>query len=466
MGRLEPGVKTALERAKQAAQTIAQERLRDEITTSIYNEAQAIATLTVRRPDRVRPAWQERLDDVLTGRLLGIPVMLLLLAAIFWFTMEGADAPSEMLASWLFALEPALTAMLGSLGVHPWLTGLVAEGMYRTMAWVIAVMLPPMAIFFPMFTLLEDLGYLPRVAFNLDRLFGWCGAHGKQSLTMSMGFACNCVGVTACRIIESPRERLIAILTNNFVPCNGRFPLIIALSAIFLGAAGSGLSPKLASALSVMAMVMLGVTATLFVSFVLSRTLLKGLPSAFVLELPPYRLPQVGRVLVRSVLDRTIFVLGRAAAMAAPAGAITWMMANTHIHGTSVLYQATQVLDPVGRVLGLDGVIILAFILGLPANEIVMPVMVMAYMSDGTLGEIPSLGHLHALLVENGWSVVTAVSTMMFSVLHFPCSTTLWTIYRETRSARWAMMAFLIPTAVACTVLLVLRLGLRIWASL
>lgn len=393
--------------------------------------------------------WDEKIDDVLTSRLLGVPVMLALLGCILWLTVIGANYPSQALAAGLFWLEERLTALFLSAGAPAWLHGVLVLGMYRTLAWVVSVMLPPMAIFFPLFTLLEDLGYLPRVAFNLDRYFKKACAHGKQALTMCMGFGCNAAGVTSCRIIESPRERLIAILTNVFVPCNGRFPTLIALSLVFMGGAAATPFRTAAATATVVALVLLGVAVTLLMSWVLSRTILKGIPSFFTLELPPYRKPQVGRLLVRSLLDRTIFVLMRAVVMAAPAGAFTWILANTHIGSLNMISHLTGLLDPFGRLLGMDGVIILAFILGLPANEIVLPIMIMCYVSAGTMLELDSLQALQALLVDNGWTRLTALSVMLFSLLHYPCGTTLLTIHKETNSLKWTVLAALIPLTVA-----------------
>ena len=313
----------------------------------------------------------------------------------------------------------------------------------RTLAWVVAVMLPPMAIFFPLFTLLEDAGYLPRVAYNLDRPFQACRACGKQALTMCMGLGCNAAGVVGCRIIDSERERLLAVLTNSLMPCNGRFPALIALMTMFFSLSGS----TLAAALLLTAALTLCVGLTFGATWLLSVTVLRGKPSAFVLELPPYRAPQVGQVLVRSVFDRTLFVLGRAAAVAAPAGMALWALANVHPGGVSLLTRCAAALDPLGRVMGMDGVLLLAFVLGFPANEIVLPIAVMGYLAQGSLGDVPGLAQMHALLTANGWTWTTAVSAVLFFLLHWPCSTTLWTIRRETGSAKWTLLAALLPTA-------------------
>jgi ferrous iron transport protein B len=319
-------------------------------------------------------------------------------------------------------------------------------GMYRTLAWVVSVMLPPMAIFFPLFTLLEDLGYLPRIAFNLDKFFKRACACGKQALTMCMGFGCNAAGVVGCRIIESPRERLIATITNNFVPCNGRFPTLIAIITMFFAAVVAGPFESVISALILVGVILFGILMTLFVSKMLSKTILKGIPSSFTLELPPYRKPQIGKIIVRSILDRTLFVLGRAAMVAAPAGLIIWVLANVSIDGLSLLARCAAFFDPFARLIGLDGFILMAFILGFPANEIVVPIIIMSYMTTGSILELDSLTQLHNLLVSHGWTWLTAVCTMLFSLMHWPCGTTCWTIKKETQSWKWTAVSVLVPT--------------------
>src|SRR5699024_6754743 len=331
------------------------------------------------------------------SRIFGIPIMIALLGLIFWITIEGANVPSDMLASGLFWIETKLTNFFNFIGAPNWLHNALVLGVYRTLAWVVSVMLPPMAIFFPLFTLLEDLGYLPRVAFNLDYYFKKACAHGKQALTMCMGFGCNAAGVISCRIIDSPRERLIAIITNNFVPCNGRFPILIALASMFISGSTSTLGSFTAT-LTVLAAIILGVIITLFISKLLSKTILKGLPSSFTLELPPYRKPQVGRIIVRSIFDRTLFVLSRAVVIAAPAGLVIWAMANIIIGNASLLTHCAQFLNPFAQLLGMDGYILMAFILGLPANEIVIPILIMSYMSKGSMLELDSLTELRQLL--------------------------------------------------------------------
>ena len=405
--------------------------------------AEVICHAAVRRETPEYAARDRRLDRLLTSRATGYPIMLLGLAVVLWLTIAGANAPSEWLAHFFGWAQGRFSAMLIFLHAPPWLQGLLVDGMFRTLAWVVAVMLPPMAIFFPLFTLLEDAGYLPRVAYNLDRPFQACRACGKQTLTMCMGLGCNAAGVVGCRIIDSERERLLAVLTNSLMPCNGRFPALIALMTMFFSLSGSTLT----AALLLTAALVLCVGLTFGATWLLSVTVLRGKPSAFALELPPYRAPQVGQVLVRSVFDRTLFVLGRAAAVAAPAGMALWALANVHSGGVSLLTRCAAALDPLGQAMGMDGVLLLAFVLGFPANEIVLPIAVMGYLAQGSLGDVPGLAQMHALLTANGWTWTTAVSAVLFFLLHWPCSTTLWTIRRETGSAKWTLLAALLPTA-------------------
>ena len=424
------------------------DQLKDMTVAALIHSAEAICCGAVTCERSQYAETDRRLDRLLTGRLAGYPVMLALLALIFWLTISGANYPSQLLADGLFRVQDRLTELFEYLNAPDWLHGVLVLGAYRVLAWVVSVMLPPMAVFFPLFTLLEDAGYLPRVAYNLDKPFKRCCACGKQALTMCMGFGCNAAGVVGCRIIDSPRERLLAILTNNFVPCNGRFPTLIALlTMFFVGTAGGGLSPVL-SALLLTAAIVLGVGITFAVTKLLSETLLRGVPSSFTLELPPYRKPQIGKVLVRSVFDRTLFVLGRAAAVAAPAGMVIWLMANVTAGGVSILAHCAAFLDPFARLMGLDGVILLAFILGFPANEIVIPIIIMAYTAQGSILELDSLAQMKQLFVQNGWTWVTAVSVMLFSLNHWPCSTTLLTIKKETGSLKWTALAAAIPTGV------------------
>ena len=398
---------------------------------------------------------EERLDRFLTGRITGGLTMLLLLTAVFWLTMTGANYPSALLYDWLFSFEEILSRTAETLHAPWWLSGVLIDGVYRVTAWIVSVMLPPMAIFFPLFTLLEDSGYLPRVAFNMDSAFNKCRACGKQCLTMAMGLGCNAAGVTGCRIIDSPRERLIAILTNSLVPCNGRFPLLTAMISLFMARrAGS-----LFSALLLTGFILLSFGMSFFASWLLSHTVLKGVPSFFTLELPPYRRPQAGKVLVRSLLDRTLFVLGRAVTAAAPAGLLIWLLANITIGGTSLLSLLAGFLDPAGRLLGLDGVILMAFLLGFPANEIVLPIILMAYLETGTLVSMEDSASLYSLLTAHGWTVKTAVCMAVFSLFHWPCATTCLTIKKETGSLKWTAVSILLPAAAGCILCMMICAG-------
>lgn len=433
------------ERVEEILSGLDRPALADQIVSAVVRHAERVASVSVRRMEEKYSRRDQKLDRLFTGKFTGFPIMLLMLLAIFWLTITGANYPSELLSKGLFALGDLLRQLFEAMVLPGWLINLLIDGAYKTLAWVVSVMLPPMAIFFPLFTLLEDLGYLPRVAFNLDNAFRKCSACGKQALTMCMGFGCNAAGVVGARIIDSPRERLLAIITNNFVPCNGRFPTLIAIISMFFVTASGFFGSVLSSALLV-AVIVLGVGMTFLVSKLLSKTILKGVPSSFTLEMPPYRRPQIGKVIVRSVLDRTLFVLGRAAAVALPAGIVIWLMANITMGDQTVLMHCAGFLDPVARLMGLDGVILLAFILGLPANEIVVPIILMAYLAQGSLTEMTDYASLHALLVSNGWTWVTALCTMLFSLLHWPCSTTLMTIKKETQSLKWTVAAFLIPT--------------------
>ena len=410
-------------------------------------KAERLARAAVRQPSSDGEGLDRMLDRIVLRRT-GIPVMLALLTLVLWLTIAGANIPSALLSEGLFWIQNRLTYLFAFLNALDWLHGALVLGVYRVLAWVVSVMLPPMAIFFPLFTLLEDFGYLPRVAFMLDHAFQKARTCGKQALTMCMGFGCNAAGVVGCRIIDSPRERLIATVTNSFVPCNGRFPTLIALISMFFVGTQGGFVRSLAAALLLMLFLVLGVFMTFWISRFLSNTVLKGIPSSFTLELPPYRRPRIGQVLLRSVLDRTLFVLGRAAAVAAPAGLIIWLFANVHIGGISILTHCTEFLDPFARLLGLDGVILMAFILGFPANEIVIPIILMAYLSTGSLTDLSDLNALRELLVSHGWTWVTAVCTMLFSLFHWPCSTTCITIQKETGSLKWTILSILLPTAI------------------
>ena len=431
----------AIREARQAL-PLSGEALSARIVENVYRAAADACRAAVSGPDAFSPA-RRRADRALTGPA-GVPVMLLLLALVFFLTVQGANAPSRWLSEAFSSLETLLSGALAALGASPGFRALMAEGVFRTLGQVIAVMLPPMAIFFPLFTLLEDAGYLPRAAFTLDGLFRRCSACGKQALTMCMGFGCNAVGVTGCRIIDSPRERLLAVLTNSLVPCNGRFPLLLCMAGLLFS--GGGLAGSLLSALMLTLAIALSAGVTLLLSLLLSKTALRGVPSSFTLELPPYRMPRVGQTLVRSALDRGVFVLGRAAAVAAPAGLLIYLLAHTLAGGQTLLWHLTRFLDPFGRFLGLDGVILAAFLLGFPANETVLPIAVMAYLSGGSLNEIGDAAALSDILRANGWTALTALNTALFSLFHFPCSTTLLTVRRETGSLKWTLLSFLLPT--------------------
>ena len=415
-------------------------RVLEEAATAIHAQAARIYAACVRAP-RDEGTLRERLDRLLTSRATALAMMLALLSLVLYITIVGANAPSALLSELFAEAEARLSVLMRAAGAPAALTSLVCEGMLRVLGWVVAVMLPPMAIFFPLFTLLEDLGLLPRIAFNLDHSFKCCRACGKQALTMCMGLGCNAAGVTGCRIIESPRERLIAILTNAFMPCNGRFPMMMLLIGMFLAPGGA------LSALALAGVIVLGVAATFAACALLSSTVLRGVPSGFALEIPPLRRPQVGRVIVRSVLDRTLRVLGRAAAVAAPAGVVIWVLANARLPGGQTPLQlCVHGLDPLGRLLGMDGAILTAFVLALPANEIVLPLAMMAYLSAGALAHPEGTLALEALLRANGWTHLTALNAVLFSLMHWPCSTTLATIARETRSAKWTLLAAALPT--------------------
>jgi len=413
----------------------------EEAAAALVSQAEEIAeaATSFRSADYARR--DRRLDRILTGRPWGYIIMTALLVFLLWLTIKGANVPSRILSDTLFKVGDALAALLVRWQTPAWLRGALIDGVYTVLAWVVSVMLPPMAIFFPLFTLLEDIGYMPRIAFNLDRPFHRCSACGKQALTMAMGFGCNAAGVTGCRIIDSPREKLLAILTNSFVPCNGRFPILLALITMFF-VTGSALG----SAVMLTGFLLLGIGATFLATKLLSATVLRGEASSFTLELPPYRKPQLGQILVRSVLDRTLFVLGRAAAVAAPAGLVLWILANCPIADKNVLQLCAEALEPLGRLMGMDGVILLAFILGWPANETVIPIMLMIYLSQGRLSDGASAAQIRQILLENGWDWSTALSTALFTILHWPCSTTLLTIHRETKSVKWTLLAAALPT--------------------
>lgn len=447
---------------KLSQEGIDNKKLKDMIVSGLVLTAEDICIDVVKFKKANYNNLDRKIDRLLTGRIIGYPLMILLLAFVLWLTITGANYPSKLLSDALFYIQDRLTDIFMYFGAPSWLHGLLVLGMYRVLAWVVSVMLPPMAIFFPLFTLLEDVGYLPRVAFNLDKKFKRCSACGKQALTMCMGFGCNAAGIVGCRIIDSPRERLIAIITNNFVPCNGRFPTMISIITMFF-VFNSGIAGSLVSSLILTLIILLGIFMTFFVSRVLSKTILRGMPSSFTLELPPYRRPQVGKVIVRSIFDRTLFVLGRAAAVAAPAGVIIWIMANITVGDITILSACAGFLDPFGRLMGLDGVILIAFILGFPANEIVIPIIIMAYTAQGSITDYGSLDSLKTLLVDNGWTWVTAISTMLFSLMHWPCSTTCLTIHKETGSIKWTAVSAVIPTVTGIIICIIFSAAAKLF---
>ncbi len=442
---------------------VTKDQFRDHIVSRIVQTCEDICRDVVVFEKHDYATRDRRIDKILTSKVTGIPAMILLLFGVFWLTITGANYPSAVLADGLFWIGDKLREFFTWIAAPDWVRGLIVDGVYRTLAWVVSVMLPPMAIFFPLFTLLEDSGYLPRIAFNLDNFFRKACAHGKQALTMCMGFGCNAAGIIGCRIIDSPRERLIAIITNNFVPCNGRFPTLIAIITMFFAGAVGGAFQSVISTLTLTAVIILGVAMTILMSRLLSKTILKGLPSSFHLELPPYRCPQIGRVIVRSIFDRTLFVLGRAIVAAAPAGLIIWVLANVYVGDVSLLAHCAGFLDPFAKLLGLDGIILMAFILGFPANEIVVPIIIMSYMATGSLTELDSLSDLHALFVNNGWTWLTAVCVMLFSLMHWPCGTTCLTIKKETQSFKWTLVSFAVPTASGIIVCLLVANAVRLF---
>lgn len=440
-------IKNIIEKNKDLIDSINNKEIREDITSKNYKQAELLRDSYVKISNK-KVDRDKKIDDIITSKRFGIPLMMVMLAVVLWITIAGANVPSQMLADILFKFQDVVTDIFIKLNAPEWLHGVLILGLYKTMAWVISVMLPPMAIFFPLFTLLEDFGYLPRVAFNLDHVFKKACAHGKQCLSMCMGLGCNAAGVIGCRIIDSPRERLIAILTNNFVPCNGRFPTLIAISTVFFGVTTINDKSSIIPALMVSLIVILGIFITLGVSYLLSKTLLKGIPSSFTLELPPYRKPKFGSVLYTSIIDRTIFVLGRAIVIAAPAGVITWILANIYIGDMSIISHVASFLNPFAQYIGLDGFILLAFILGLPANEIVVPILLMAYLATGSMVEFESIDSLRQILVANGWTTLTALNVLIFTLLHWPCATTLLTIKKETGSIKWTILAAILPTVI------------------
>jgi ferrous iron transport protein B len=433
------------------------EDFHDSLMESLYADAAEIARKTVAKNDEKKIYyWDQKIDRIVTSRLFGFPIMFLILAAVFWVTIEGSNVPSAFLASILVeSFHPILKSFATGLGIPWWINGVLIDGAYLAMAWVISVMLPPMAIFFPIFTLLEDFGYLPRVAFNMDNLFRKAGAHGKQALTMSMGFGCNAAGVIATRIIDSPRERIIAIITNNFSLCNGRWPTQILIASIFIGAVVPSHLAGLVSAGAVVGIAVFGILLSLVVSWGLSRSVLRGEVSAFSLELPPYRPPRILQTLYTSLIDRTIFVLWRAIVFAIPAGVVIWLVGNVNIGDVSIGEHFINWSNPFGILLGLNGVILLAYIIAIPANEIVIPTILMLTVmvtgltdigeGAGVMFELDSATATANILHAGGWTLLTGINLMLFSLLHNPCSTTIYTIYKETKSVKWTLISTFLP---------------------
>ena len=447
----EQEIKQSVTEAKQKLEKrkITSKNFKDKIVSDIMKRAEDVTKEVCTFENTDYKEKDRKIDKILTSKTFGIPIMILFLGIIFWITIVGANYPSEILFNIFNWIQDKLIAFAKYIHCPAWISNLLINGIYQTLTWIVAVMLPPMAIFFPLFTILEDLGYLPRIAFNMDGFFKKACCSGKQMITMCMGFGCNACGVTGCRIIDSPRERLIAIITNNFVPCNGRFPFLITIATIFIAGAFAGSNKILASILSTLAVVVViifGIFLTLIISKILSKTILKGMPSSMVLELPPYRKPQFGKILVRSIFDRTLFVLGRAISVAAPAGLVIWLLANIGIDGKSLLSIIANFLNPFAQLMGLDGYILTAFILGIPANEIVLPIILMCYLKGGALVNIEDTVQIGQILIQNGWTMITAINVMLFTILHFPCATTLLTIKKETGNWKWTLVSFAIPT--------------------
>jgi ferrous iron transport protein B len=450
--------------------------IHENLVEAIYTDAARIADRATTYPDKPpRFNLDRTIDHLVTSRLWGFPIMFLLFTLVFWITISGANIPSGWIAALLLdTVYPALKAGATGIGLPWWLSGLLIDGVYLATAWVVSVMLPPMAIFFPLFTLLEDFGYLPRVAFNLDNIFKKSGAHGKQALSMMMGFGCNAAGVVATRIIDSPRERLIAIITNNFALCNGRWPTQILIASLFIGALVPAYLAGVISALAVVGIATLGVVLSFVVSWGLSRTWLKGEASTFSLELPPYRPPRIWQTIYTSLIDRTMFVLWRAIVFAAPAGAAIWLSANIHLGGISIAEHLINFLNPLGLLIGLNGVILVAYIVAIPANEIVIPtVLMLTVLVTGAAGVGSGAGVMFqagdsetlALFHAGGWTLLTAVNLMLFSLIHNPCSTTLYTIYKETGSIRWTAVSALLPLGLGFSVTLIVAVVWRLLAG-
>ena len=420
--------------------------LKDDIVTSIVNKSAEINKEVCTYTKENYSKFDRNIDKIITSKKFGIPIMIIFLGFIFYLTICGSNYPSSVLFAFFDFLQEKLLLGLNYIHCPTWLSDMLILGVYKTVTWIVSVMLPPMAIFFPLFTFLEDLGFLPRLSFNVDGLFKKAGTSGKQMITMCMGFGCNAAGVVGTRIIDSPRERIIAAITNSFVPCNGRYPFLIAIATIFISGSLSGFNSSIISTLVVIVVILLGIILTLVISRILSNTILKGTTSSFILELPPYRKPQIFKILVRSIFDRTIFVLIRAIQVAVPASIVIWLFANISIDGNTLLTLIANFLDPFAKLMGLDGYILVAFIFGMPANEIVLPIILMCYLGANSLTDISDYASLGEILKSHGWNIITAINVMIFTVLHFPCTTTLLTIKKETGSLKWTLLSFVLPT--------------------
>lgn len=455
----EESIKKILDRVEILKSKEKTKLIEDKIVKKLVIESERIKDKVVKATSGY-DRFQRKFDKILVSKRTGIPIMILTLLVVLWITITLANYPSELLSNMFGKGEDFLREFFMNIQAPAFVSGILIDGIYVTLAWVVSVMLPPMAIFFPMFTLLEDLGYLPRIAFNLDKCFKKCCSCGKQALTMCMGLGCNAAGIIGCRIINSPRERLIAIITNVFMPCNGRFPMLITISSIFIGGMVGGIRGGFISALTVTCVIILGVFMTLMVSKILSKTVLKGVPSSFILELPSYRKPQIGKVIVRSIFDRTLYVLGRAIAVAAPAGIVIWVFSNISIGDGTLLSVCADFLNPFANMIGVDGYILMALILGFPANEIVMPIIIMSYLRANKMLELESLVELKQLLVANGWTLLTAINTMILCLMHYPCGTTVWTIKKETKSIKWTALSVILPTVLGILVCFVVT---QIW---
>lgn len=420
--------------------------LKDEIVTTIVNKSAEINREVCTYNKENYSKFDRNIDKIITSKIFGIPIMILFLCLIFYLTICGSNYPSSLLFNFFDFWQEKILIGLRNITCPTWLSDMLVLGIYKTVTWIVSVMLPPMAIFFPLFTFLEDLGFLPRLSFNVDGFFKKAGTSGKQMITMCMGFGCNAAGVVGTRIIDSPRERIISAITNSFVPCNGRYPFLITIATIFVSGYCFGLPSSISSTLVVIAVILLGIVLTLVISKILSNTILRGTSSSFVLELPPYRKPQVGKILIRSIFDRTIFVLLRAIEVAIPASIVIWIFANIYIGGDTLLTLIANFLAPFAELMGLDGYILVAFIFGMPANEIVLPIILMCYLGTNSLTDISDYTSIGEILKQHGWTIITAINVMIFTVLHFPCTTTLLTIKRETGSLKWTVLSFILPT--------------------